>query len=44
VGLSKDLVDGRVVIRVGLEGDQPVGDSRQLTFGVDDEQWTELVL
>ena len=44
VGLTKDLVDRRVVVRVGLEGDQPVGDPRELALGVLDEQRTELVL
>jgi hypothetical protein len=44
VGLSKDLVDGGVIIRVGLESDQPVGDPRELTLGVLDEQRAELVL
>jgi hypothetical protein len=44
VGLSKDLVDGRVIAWVRLESDQSVGDPCELTLGVLDEEWTELVL
>jgi hypothetical protein len=43
VGLSEDGVDRRLIVRRGLEGEQPGGDSLEVAFGLLHEQRSELV-